>query len=176
MTAPSAGSQSQPDGAGLLVSCRTDGPVATITMESPRNANALSGALLGQLQDAFLAALADPVVRVITLTGAGRVFCSGADLTEALAGPAAASALMPGLIGLIWESPKPVLCRVNGSARAGGLGLIAACDIAIAPEQATFAFPEVQIGVAPAIIAPDGFGRVPRRFRSGCRSVPAPSR
>ena len=127
--------------------------VATITLDSPANRNALSAALLTELHDAVAGALTDPAVRVIVLTGSGPVFCAGADLKESRQRPAAAAALFPQILQLIWDSDKPVVCRANGTARAGGIGLIAACDIAIAPESATFAFTEVRVGVAAAIIA-----------------------
>jgi methylglutaconyl-CoA hydratase len=136
----------------LVRSDRT-GTVATITLDSPGNRNALSSALLIGLHAALASALGDAGVRVIVLTGAGPAFCSGADLKEARTGPAAAPELFPQVLQLIWDSPKPVVCRVNGSARAGGIGLIAACDIAIAEQSATFAFSEVRIGATPAIIA-----------------------
>ena len=134
---------------------RTDraGALATITLDSPANRNALSSGLLTGLHAALANALSDTGVRVIVLTGAGPVFCSGADLKEARTGRAAAPELFPGILQLIWDSPKPVVCQVNGSARAGGIGLIAACDIALAAQQATFAFSEVRIGATPAIIA-----------------------
>jgi methylglutaconyl-CoA hydratase len=134
---------------------RTDraGAVATITLDSPANRNALSSGLLTGLHDALASALGDDGVWVILLTGAGPAFCSGADLKEARAGTAAAPELFPGILQLIWDSPKPVVCRVNGGARAGGIGLIAACDIAVAARPATFAFTEVRIGATPAIIA-----------------------
>jgi methylglutaconyl-CoA hydratase len=125
-----------------LVRVQAEGAVTTITLDSPHNANALSSRLLAQLQGALDQATSDPSVRVIVLTGAGRVFCAGADLKEAAANPTAATALMAGIMRRLWDSPKPVICRVNGAARAGGIGLIAACDIAIAIEQATFAFTE----------------------------------
>jgi methylglutaconyl-CoA hydratase len=137
--------------------------VATVTLDSPTNANALSRALVSQLRTALEEAFADPGVRVVVLTGAGRVFCSGADLKEAMTGTGAAAGLMAGVIGALWESPKPVVCRVNGSARAGGLGLVAACDIAIAPAAATFAFSEVRNGVAPAVISVPCLRRMPSR-------------
>jgi methylglutaconyl-CoA hydratase len=127
--------------------------IATITLDSPANRNALSSGLLTELQAALAGALSDPGVRVIVLTGAGPAFCSGADLKESRTSPSAAPELFPKILQLIWDGPKPVVCRVNGSARAGGIGLIAACDIAIAAESATFAFSEVRIGVTPAIIA-----------------------
>jgi methylglutaconyl-CoA hydratase len=136
-----------------LVRCDPAGQVATVTLDSPANRNALSAALLTQLHDTLAGALADPAVRVIVLTGAGPAFCSGADLTESRQRPAAAPASFSRILQLIWESDKPVVCRVNGSARAGGIGLIAACDIAIAPRSATFAFTEVRIGAAAAVIA-----------------------
>jgi methylglutaconyl-CoA hydratase len=134
---------------------RTDraGAVATITLDSPANRNALSSGLLTELHAALAGALSDAGVRVIVLTGAGKAFCSGADLKESRASRAAAPELFPKILQLIWDSPKPVVCRVNGSARAGGIGLIAACDIAVAAQPATFAFTEVRIGVTPAIIA-----------------------
>lgn len=134
---------------------RTDraAAVATITLDSPGNRNALSSGLLTELEAALASALRDSGVRVIVLTGAGPAFCSGADLKESRTSPAAAPGLFPGILQLIWDSPKPVVCRVNGSARAGGIGLIAACDIAVAAQSATFAFTEVRIGATPAIIA-----------------------
>jgi len=136
-----------------LVRCDQAGQVATITLDSPANRIALSSGLLTELHETLAGALADPVVRVIVLTGTGPVFCSGADLKESRQRPAAAPALFPHILQLIWDSDKPVVCRVNGSARAGGIGLLAACDIAIAARSATFAFTEVRIGVAAAVIA-----------------------
>jgi methylglutaconyl-CoA hydratase len=135
----------------------------TITLDSPHNANALSTALLSQLHAAVETATADPAVRVVVLTGAGKVFCAGADLKEAKASPAAAAPIMAQVVQLLWDSPKPVIARVNGAARAGGLGLIAACDIAIAAEHASFAFSEVRIGVVPAVISVPCLRRMPSR-------------
>ncbi len=136
-----------------LVRLEVSGGVATITLDSPGNANALSDQLTRQLTAALGSAIGDPAARAIVITGTGRVFCAGADLKEALTAPGVAAERLGQIIGQIWDSPKPVLARVNGSARAGGLGLIAACDLAIGPESATFAFSEVRIGVAPAVIA-----------------------
>jgi methylglutaconyl-CoA hydratase len=140
-----------------LVHLTHDGPVATITLDSPHNRNALSRQLMAELEERVRAAIADEGVRVVVLTGAGSVFCSGADLKEqreanqrgASTGP---GALVPTLKAIL-ESPKPFIARVNGAARAGGIGLLAACDIAVAIDTATFAFSEVRIGVAPAIIS-----------------------
>ena len=136
-----------------LVRADRAGGVATITLDSPANRNALSSGLLNDLHAALAGALGDTDVRVIVLTGAGPTFCAGADLKETRTSPGAAPALFPKILQLIWDSSKPVVCRVNGSARAGGIGLVAACDIAVAPQSATFAFSEVRIGATPAIIA-----------------------
>jgi methylglutaconyl-CoA hydratase len=142
-----------------LVHLTVSGGVGTITLDSPTNRNALSRRLLAELEAHLTTALADPLVRVIVLTGAGPVFCSGADLKERrqsdAPAPGAATqrrGLAP-ILTLMWESPKPIVGRINGAARAGGLGLVAACDIAVAPENATFAITEVRIGVTPAIVA-----------------------
>jgi hypothetical protein len=135
-----------------LVRYRADGAVATVTLDSPANRNALSGALLTQLVQALDRAGEDPAVRVIVLTGAGPAFCSGADLAEQRTvnetGQATAAGFpLPDVLRRLWRSPKPVLGRVNGPARAGGIGLVAACDVAVASDSATFAFPEVRVGV-----------------------------
>jgi methylglutaconyl-CoA hydratase len=135
----------------------------TITLDSPHNANALSTALLSQLHSALDTTTVDPAVRVVILTGAGRVFCAGADLKEAKASPTAAAPIMAQVVQLLWDSQKPVIARVNGAARAGGIGLIAACDIAIAAEHASFAFSEVRIGVVPAVISVPCLRRMPSR-------------
>lgn len=134
-----------------LVRSTTEGGIATVTLDSPRNRNALSSRLVAELRETLARVLADDAARVVVLTGAGPVFCAGADLKEQSAGGAPPD--VPGLLTLIWDSPKPVIARLNGPARAGGLGLVTACDIAIAPDTATFAFSEVRLGVAPAMIA-----------------------
>ncbi|GIH79482.1 enoyl-CoA hydratase [Planobispora longispora] len=141
-----------------LVHKEVSGGVATITLDSPRNRNALSVRLLGDLEDRLNWALAEESVRVIVLTGTGPVFCAGADLKEQRVEPGEAheapvTASFPEIMSMIWNSPKPVVCRLNGTARAGGLGLVAACDFAIAPDSASFAFTEVRLGVVPAMIS-----------------------
>jgi methylglutaconyl-CoA hydratase len=134
-----------------LVRLTTEGGVATVTLDSPRNRNALSRRLVTELREALTAVTADDSVRVVVLTGTGPVFCAGADLKEQAAGGPAPD--VPSLLTLIWDSPKPVIARLNGPARAGGLGLVSACDIAVGPDTATFAFTEVRLGVVPAMIA-----------------------
>src|SRR5262245_24141828 len=135
---------------------RTPG-VATITLDSPHNRNALSRQLLAELDDRLKTALDDPDVRVIVLTGAGPVFCSGADLKERRDSRDTPPRSRPGglvpILTAMWDAPKPIVGRINGAARAGGVGLVAACDIAVAVEGATFAVNEVRIGVIPATIS-----------------------
>jgi methylglutaconyl-CoA hydratase len=127
--------------------------VATITLDSPHNRNALSAQVRRELQDHLDAAAADRAVRVIVLTHTGPVFCSGMDLRESRgAGPQGITEFAP-ILRTILTSPTPVVARVAGPARAGGVGLVAACDLAVAAETATFAFTEVRIGVVPAVIA-----------------------
>ncbi|MFB9235911.1 enoyl-CoA hydratase-related protein [Plantactinospora siamensis] len=139
-----------------LVRVSTAAGVTTLTLDSPHNRNALSTALMTELLDGLAAAVADDAVRVVVLAHTGPVFCSGADLKETAA--AYASGTVPaGMLGdvlaAIWECPKPVLAQVAGPARAGGLGLIAAADLAICATDASFAFTEVRIGVIPAVIS-----------------------
>ena len=152
-----------PELAAPLVRTGKAAGVGTITLDSPRNANALSTGLLTELRTAVEAAMNDPGVRVVVLTGAGKVFCAGADLKEALANPSGATSLMADVVRLLWDGAKPVICRVNGAARAGGVGLVAASDIAIAVDRATFAFSEVRIGVVPAVISVPCLRRMPSR-------------
>lgn len=134
-----------------LVRLAADGGVATITLDSPRNRNALSRRLVAELRETLVTTLGDDRVRVVVLTGTGPVFCAGADLKEQSAGDPPPD--VPGLVSLIWDSPKPVVARLNGPARAGGLGLVTACDLSVAPDTATFAFTEVRLGVVPAMIS-----------------------
>ncbi|MDG4764836.1 enoyl-CoA hydratase-related protein [Solwaraspora sp. WMMD406] len=139
-----------------LIRTVTESGVTTLVLDSPTNRNALSTPLMTLFLAELAAAVADPQVRVVVLSHTGPVFCSGADLTETAA--AYASRQVPvGMLGdvlaALWECPKPVVARVAGPARAGGLGLIAAADIAICADTATFAFTEVRLGVVPAVIS-----------------------
>jgi len=128
--------------------------VATLTLDSPANRNALSRAMRGQLRAGLTDALADDAVRVVVLDHTGRVFCSGMDLSEAAGGGAQEQGVreFPELLNAIWSAPKPVVAAVRGPARAGGVGLLAACDVAVAAADARFFFPEVGIGLAPALV------------------------
>lgn len=131
-----------------LVHATHDRGITTVTLDSPANRNALSAALVGELTDALTACAKDGDVRAVVLTHTGNTFCAGADLRD----PPHPDGLV-GLLRQIVELPRPVVARVTGHVRAGGLGLLGACDIAVAGPEATFAFTEVRIGVAPAVIS-----------------------
>ncbi|GHJ06237.1 enoyl-CoA hydratase [Micromonospora humidisoli] len=139
-----------------LVRVATARGVTTLTLDSPHNRNALSTPLMTELLAGIAGAIADDAVRVVVLDHTGPVFCSGADLKETAAAYASGS-VPAGILGdvlvAVRECPKPVLARVAGPARAGGLGLIAAADLAVCASEATFAFTEVRIGVIPAVIS-----------------------
>ncbi|MGW2491603.1 enoyl-CoA hydratase family protein [Streptomyces sp. NPDC001606] len=122
--------------------------VETLSLDATDTRNALSTALVSGLAAALADCAADPGVRAVVLTHTGTTFCAGADLRD----PPRPDALVA-LLRQIVELPRPVVARVTGHVRAGGLGLLAACDIAAASTAATFAFTEVRIGVAPAVIS-----------------------
>ena len=129
---------------------------AWITLNRPEVRNALSAGLVTELYDHLTQANTDDTVRCIVLTGAGKGFCSGADLKNPpgrATSDGARAVPYPDVLSAIWEGKKPVLAAINGAAFAGGLGLVGACDIVITREDALFSFSEVRIGVIPAIIA-----------------------
>jgi enoyl-CoA hydratase/carnithine racemase len=132
--------------------------VTTITLDSPSNRNALSPQLQSELAAHLDTAARDDDVRAIVLTATGTVFCSGADLKGARP---SAGVTYPDLLLSLLHAPKPVIAALNGAVRAGGIGLVASCDIVVAPADATFAFAEVRIGVAPAIIGVVCLRRMP---------------
>ncbi|MFJ1820421.1 MULTISPECIES: enoyl-CoA hydratase family protein [unclassified Streptomyces] len=125
-----------------------DRGITTLTLDSPANRNALSAGLVAELAAALDACAGDDAVRAVVLTHTGNTFCAGADLT-APPDPHALVALMRRIVAL----PKPVVARVTGHVRAGGLGLLAACDISAAGPEASFALTESRLGLAPAVIS-----------------------
>ncbi|WP_324666982.1 putative enoyl-CoA hydratase EchA7 (enoyl hydrase) (unsaturated acyl-CoA hydratase) (crotonase) [Mycobacterium canetti] len=152
------------------------GPFARLTLNSPHNRNALSSTLVSQLHQGLSAAEADPAVRLVVLGHTGGTFCAGADLSEAGGGDprgdrergvagrsgsapstyemaVARAREMTALLRAIVESPLPVVGAINGHVRAGGFGLVGACDMVVAGPDSTFALTEARIGVAPAIIS-----------------------
>ncbi|MBI1748456.1 MAG: enoyl-CoA hydratase/isomerase family protein [Acidobacteria bacterium] len=133
--------------------------VAWIMLNQPDKRNALSEDLITELRRNLASAHADPQVRFVVLTGAGSAFCAGADLKSLGGAPTATGAdpaadnPMVALMQALWNSPKPVIGRINGHAFGGGLGLVAACDLTVAAEPAMFSFSEVRVGVIPAMIS-----------------------
>jgi enoyl-CoA hydratase/carnithine racemase len=143
-----------PDMTDELVHLDIEGPRATITLDSQHNRNALSRRLVAELFAALEAAEAEPEVRVVLVRAAGKVFCSGADLSEATAdGMEEGARRIVALQRYVVTMSKPVVLRLHGAVRAGGIGLVAASDVVIADEDATFALTEVKLGLAAAIIS-----------------------
>lgn len=124
---------------------------AVLTLDSPNNRNALSRQLVGELDGHLRDAGNDPAVRAVAITATGRTFCAGADLADppVQSGPGS----FPDVLRRLWDYPKPVAAAVNGHVRAGGLGLVAAADVALAVRASTFAFTEVRLGLSPAVIS-----------------------
>ncbi|MFL0287114.1 enoyl-CoA hydratase [Mycobacterium sp. ST-F2] len=141
-----------------LVHYSVENGVARLTLDSPHNRNAMSTALVDQLRQGLTDAADDPGVRVVVLGHTGGTFCAGADLSEAAGRDpgdlATARALeAAGLLRSILELPVPVIAAIDGHVRAGGMGLIGACDLVVAGTASTFALTEARIGVAPSIIS-----------------------
>lgn len=138
--------------------------IAVVTLDSPMNRNALSQALRAQLLSAIRTAESDPAVRAILLTHTGGIFCSGMDLTEThrRGSPEPGLTEFTQIVLQLTRSRLPVVAKVRGSARAGGVGLMAAADFVIASAAADFAFTEVRLGLVPAAILLPVLRRVPK--------------
>lgn len=137
---------------------RTEGGIATITLNMPERKNSLSDTLVGSLSLTLDNAVADDNARVIVLTNTGNTFCAGADLKADRPGVAGTddSAHKRSFVDVFQQlqaSPKPVIGRVDGHATGGGVGLVAACDISVMRNDAKIGFTEVRLGVAPAVIS-----------------------
>ena len=148
-----------PEKSALEVS--TQGGVASVIMNRPEVHNAFSDVLIRSLLEAFTTLGEDPDVRVIVLSGRGKSFCAGADLswmrsmaTHGEAENKRDARELANLFQLIDACPKPVIGRIHGAAIGGGAGLVACCDIPIASARAKFGFSEVRLGIAPAVISP----------------------
>jgi methylglutaconyl-CoA hydratase len=158
-----------------------DGSVATVTLGRPEARNALNAALIGEVTRCFEELAEDESVRVVVLTGEGPTFCAGADVGY-MRDTASFSyeenledaRRLADMFLAVDDLPKPVVARVRGAAIGGGAGLVAAADLAVAEEEARFAFSEVRLGIAPATIAPFvvrkiGFSRARALFLTGER-------
>jgi enoyl-CoA hydratase/carnithine racemase len=128
--------------------------VATLTLDSQHNRNALSRRLVTEVFEGLDRAEEDATVKIVVLRAEGRAFCSGADLEEASSeGMEEGAGRVMELQRRLLASPKPVVSRVHGAVRAGGIGIVAATDIAICSASATFALTEVRLGLAAATIS-----------------------
>ncbi len=134
---------------------------ATLVLDRPAERNALCAELIGELIDALTQLAAERDLRAVLLTGAGSAFCAGADIAEMRAAGAAApeqnvadARRFVALLDRLERMPKPTIAVVNGAAYGGAIGLISACDIAIAGSAARFALSEVRLGLIPAMISP----------------------
>jgi enoyl-CoA hydratase/carnithine racemase len=145
-----------------------DGRVATITLNRPEQRNPLSATMLRDLGAAFRWCKDEPDVRAVVLTGAGRVFCAGADLSSfdgEMSGleKYRSRDLFVDLFILMAELGKPIVGRINGHALAGGLGLACSCDILVAVDTATFGTPEINVGIWPMMIQAILSRNIPRK-------------
>ena len=145
-----------------------DGHVGTVTLNRPDQRNPLSATMLRDLGAAFRWCKDEPDVRAVVLTGAGRVFCAGADLTSfdgEMTGleKFRSRDLFVDLFVLMAELGKPIVGRINGHALAGGLGLACSCDILVAVDTATFGTPEINVGIWPMMIQAILSRSIPRK-------------
>jgi len=140
---------------------RRDGPVARVELNRPDVRNAFNAELIAALHRTFDALAADGSVRAVVLSGAGKTFCGGADITWMRASLELTreqnledARAMSRMFRAIDRFPKPVVGRIHGAALGGGAGLVAVCDIAIAAADTTFGFTETKLGILPAVISP----------------------
>jgi methylglutaconyl-CoA hydratase len=135
------------------------GAIATLTLDRPDLRNRLSPDAMAAAREFIKQAGLDPHVRVIVITGTGNTFCSGADLSAATGSAGQDSfvgsgpAELVGLLAALLDCPKVTIARIQGHVAAGGNGIVASCDLAIAVDDARFAFSEVRLGLAPAVIS-----------------------
>ena len=144
-----------------------EGPVARVWLNRPEARNAFDGLMISELRTVLFDLRNVDQVRVIVLGGRGACFCAGADLEwmKAMASFSREENLreaqaLADLFFTVYESPKPLVCRVHGAALGGGSGLVAACDLAVAAQGSQFGFTEVRLGLVPAVISPYVLGKI----------------
>lgn len=137
------------------------GTVARVTLNRPEVRNAFNDAVIAELTAAFTALGQDPQVRAIVLAAEGLAFCAGADLNwmrrmadYSRAENLADAGQLAAMLKAIYECPKPTLAAIQGDVFAGGMGLVAACDMAVSVRSATYCLSEVKLGLFPATISP----------------------
>ena len=139
----------------------TAGHIARVTVNRPEVRNAFNEGLIGELTEAFHSLGRDPTLRAIVLAAEGKAFCAGADLNwmKAMAGydwdeNHGDAGRLAEMLWTIYRCPVPVIARVQGDVYAGGVGLVAACDIVVAVDTANFCLSEAKLGLLPATIGP----------------------
>jgi methylglutaconyl-CoA hydratase len=135
--------------------------IAYVSLNRPDVRNAFNDTVITELTEVFRSLRADNAVRGIVLQAVGKAFCAGADLnwmqkmaSYSHAENVADASALATMLRTIYECPKPVIAKIQGDAFAGGIGLVAACDIAITTPAARFCLSEVKLGLIPATIAP----------------------
>lgn len=148
-----------------------DDGVGIVTLNRPERHNAFDEAMIGELAAAIGAMADDDAVRVVVISSIGKSFCAGADLAWMKRAAAydfaqnqADAARLAEMLRRIADCPKPVIARVQGPAYGGGVGVIAACDLAVATFEARFALSEVRLGLIPAVIAPYVLAAIGERY------------
>jgi methylglutaconyl-CoA hydratase len=141
------------------ISTTYDGPVLRVTITRPERRNSLSREVVGALREVISSIQKGGETRVVLLAGEGSVFCAGADIDEFLEAAASGRALsdaegVADLLGAMVECPVPIVARITGAAYGGGVGLVCACDIAIASDETVFSLSEARLGLAAAVISP----------------------
>ncbi len=146
---------------GTLLKSEIRDGVAWVTLNRPELHNAFNEAMIEQLRTTFETLGKNEQVRAVILAGESKSFCAGADLNwmkkmvdYTFEENVADARALAGMLKIIHDCPKPVIARVHGAAFGGGVGLIAACDMAVATESATFCLSEVKLGLLPAVISP----------------------
>jgi methylglutaconyl-CoA hydratase len=143
------------------IAIERSGAKATLFLNRPERHNAFDDSLIGEIDAALAELAADPAVRIVLLAGKGKSFSAGADLSwmKRMASYGAAeneadALALADMLHHLDSLPKPTIAIVQGAAMGGGAGLVAACDIAIAAEDAQFAFSEARLGLIPSAISP----------------------
>jgi methylglutaconyl-CoA hydratase len=146
---------------GSFLKITSAGPIAAVTLARPDLHNAFNDEMMKELAEAFGALGADDAVRAVVLSAEGKSFCAGADVNwmkrmvdYSFDQNIADANILAKMLRAIRECPKPVIARVHGAAYGGGVGLVAAADMAVAVRGTTFCLSEVKLGIVPAVISP----------------------
>jgi methylglutaconyl-CoA hydratase len=148
-----------------------DAGVGIVTLNRPERHNAFDDAMIAELSEVMLSMANDPAVRVVVISSVGKSFCAGADLEwmQRAAGydfeqNQRDAGMLAEMLRRIADCPKPVIARVQGPAYGGGVGVVAACDMAVATFESRFALTEVKLGLIPAVIGPHVLAAIGERY------------